>query len=311
MKAIVFDRIGPPEQVLELREVPTPQMKQGEVLVRMMSSSVNPGDALFVQGLYPPPKKPVLPQQIAGNHGAGVVVKASDGVGIEPGTLVAFSYYNTWAEYAAVPAEWLIPLPGDYPLEKAGQMLNPITAWDVLDNAQVQPGQTVAVTAANSSVGRMVLRFAQERGVNVLPLGRQSAGDPSVRKRIMELTAGRGLDAVIDCVGGPLLRELFECLKVGGQVIIYGGMSEERFALHNLEVLLNIITIRPYIYRFFARPPRPEDFESLRQIIDVFGREDFHIPVGAAYSLDDFAKAIQPGKGKNYFVFAESGQRRG
>jgi NADPH:quinone reductase-like Zn-dependent oxidoreductase len=161
MKAVVFDRVGPPGEVLELREVPVPEIRSGEVLVRMVSASINPGDALFVQDLYPQPKKPVLPQQIAGNHGAGIVVAVGEGVRIEPGTLVAFSYYDTWAEYAAVPAQWLIPLPENYPLAKAGQLLNPITAWDVLEASGVQAGQWVAVTGASSSVATMVAQFAR------------------------------------------------------------------------------------------------------------------------------------------------------
>jgi NADPH2:quinone reductase len=303
MKALVFDRMGPPAEVLELREVPAPRVVDGEVLLRMVSTSINPGDALFTQGLYPEPKKPVLPQQIAGNHGAGIVMDAGKNAGLEPGTLVAFSYFNTWAEYAAVPADWLIPLPGGYPLEKAGQLVNPITAWDLLEESQVRLGQWVAVTAANSSVGTMVVRFAQRQGLNVVPLTRQSSGDPSLRKRIMELTGGQGLHGVIDCVGGPLLRDLFECLVPGGQIVIYGGMSGERFALHNLEVLLNMVTIKPYIYRFFDRPPRSHEQEGLRQLIDIFGHDTFRIPVGGAYRLEEFREALDPGKGKNYFVF--------
>ena len=304
MKALVFDRIGLPGEVLELREVPAPEIGRGEVCVRMVSASINPGDSLFIQNLYPEPRKPVLPQQIAGNHGAGIVMGAGEGgIGPEPGTLVAFSYYNTWAQYAAVPAEWLIPLPGGYPLEKAGQLLNPITAWDLLEDSQVQPGQWVAVTAANSSVATMVVQFAQRRGVNVIPLERQPPGDSSLRTRIMDLTGGQGLHGVIDCVGGRLLQDLMECLVPGGQVIIYGGMSDERLTLHNFDVLLKVVTIKPYIYRFFGRPPRADDQDSLRHIIDIFGREDFRVPVGGAYPLEDFARALQPGKGKNYFVF--------
>lgn len=122
----------------------------------------------------------------------------------------------------------------------------------------------------------------------------------------MDSTAGQGLHAVIDCVGGPLLKDLIECLVLGGQVVIYGGMSEEPFALHNLDVLLNIVTLKPYLYRFFARPPRPDDQDSLRQIIDIFGQADFRIPIGGAYPLEEFAKAIQPAKGKNHFVFPAS-----
>src|SRR5918999_4909541 len=72
MKAIVFDAIGSPRDVLYLHDVPMPRIGDGEVLVRMVSASVNPGDFLFIQNLYPEPKKPLLPRQIAGNHGAGI-----------------------------------------------------------------------------------------------------------------------------------------------------------------------------------------------------------------------------------------------
>ena len=145
MKALVFDRIGLPEEVLELREVPAPEIRRGEVRVRMVSASINPGDSLFIQNLYPEPRKPVLPQQIAGNHGAGIVMGAGEGVSPEPGTLVAFSYYNTWAEYAAVPAEWLIPLAQRLSAGEGGPTAEPGlqrgTCWRTRN---VQPGQWVA-----------------------------------------------------------------------------------------------------------------------------------------------------------------------
>ena len=88
---------------------------------------------------------------VAGNHGAGVVAKVGKEVSLKPGTFVAFSYYNTWPEYAAVPAEWLIPLPSNYPIEKAGQLVNPITAWDLLNQSGVQPGEWLVVTAGHSA----------------------------------------------------------------------------------------------------------------------------------------------------------------
>jgi NADPH:quinone reductase-like Zn-dependent oxidoreductase len=117
MKAIVFDRIGPPLEVLQLRDVRIPEIGDQEVLVKMTAASINPGDFLFIQNLYPDPKRPHFPQQIAGNHGAGIITRVGKEVSLQPGTFVGFSYYNTWAEYVALPVEWLIPLPSDYPIE--------------------------------------------------------------------------------------------------------------------------------------------------------------------------------------------------
>src|SRR5258706_15997788 len=103
MNAIIFEKVGEPLEVLETNEVPIPDIGDDEVLVRMVAASINPGDFLFIKALYPEPKKPHFPRQIAGGHGAGVVEKAGKNAKIKIGGFVAFSYLNTWAEYAAIP----------------------------------------------------------------------------------------------------------------------------------------------------------------------------------------------------------------
>src|SRR3984893_3919317 len=246
MKAIVFDQIGAPLDVLQLADVPIPEIEENEVLVQMIAASINPGDFLFIQNLYPDPKKPHFPQQIAGNHSAGVIAKVGKEVSFKPGTFVALSYYNTWAEYAAVPAEWLIPLPSNYPIEKAGQLVNPITAWDLLNQSRVEPGQWLAVTAGHSTVATMVLQFAKLKKVNVICLVRRrnkhldpkalgasavielSSLSENVGKRVMEITENNGVNGVIDCVGGALLGELLGSTALGAQVLIYGGFLSEK-----------------------------------------------------------------------------------
>lgn len=311
MKAIVFDEIGSPRDVLYLDDVPIPRIGDGEVLVRMVSASVNPGDFLFIQNLYPEPKKPHFPRQIAGNHGAGIVEAVGADVALKPGTLVAFSHYNTWAEYAAIPAEWLIPLPADYPTERAGQMVNPITAWDLLVDSRVQPGQWLAVTAGYSSISTMVMQFAQRRGINVIAIVRRSRQKldlkqlgatavldlsevkDGIKEAVMDITGGAGLNGIIDNVGGPAGGELIRSLALGGQMVINGGMSAERFELHNFDVLLSGAEIRANIYRYFFSPPVEADRPMLREIVDIFGQPDFHIPVGGIHPLSEFKLAVE------------------
>lgn len=310
MKAIVFDAIGSPRDVLYMDDLPMPRIGDGEVLVRMVSASINPGDFLFIQDLYPEPKKPHFPRQIAGNHGAGIVEAVGANVLLEPGTLVAFSYYGSWAEYAAIPAEWLIPLPADYPVERAGQMVNPITAWDLLTDSRVRPGQWLAVTAGYSSISTMVMQFAQRRGINVIALVRRSHQSfdlktlgasaildlsdlkASIREAVMDITGGAGLNGIIDNVGGPVSGELIRTLALGGQMVINGGMSAERFELHNFDVLLSGVEIRASIYRYFFSPPAEADRPVLREIIDIFGQPGFHVPVGGLHALTEFKLAV-------------------
>ncbi|WP_342234530.1 quinone oxidoreductase family protein [Inquilinus sp. OTU3971] len=324
MKALVFDRIGSPLDVLYLTDLPMPQPKDGEALVRMVAAPISPGDFLFVENLYPEPKKPQFPQQIGGNHGMGVVEAVGRNVTVAVGTPVAFSYYNSWAEYAAVPAEWLMPLPRDFPVEKGSQFFNLITAWDLLEAARPQPGSWLALTAGYSTVSIMTQQFAKQRDVHVLSVARRarkdldlrtmgaaavidlSAASESIGEQVMAITGGNGIGALIDSVGGPVTGELIRSMGFGGHVVINGGMSPDRFELHNFDVLLKGLEIRAHVYRYFFDPPKASDAYVLREIAGIAGRPEFSVPVGGMHSLEEFTTAIgesvrNPGKGKRFF----------
>lgn len=322
MKAITFEKIGLPTEVLELSDVPVPEIEENEVLVRMVSASINPGDFLFIANLYPEPKRPVFPRQIAGNHGAGIIEKVGKNVSHKVGTLVAFSYSDTWAEYAAVPSDWLYHLPADYPLAKAGQFFNLITASDLCKAARVKAGDWVAITACNSTVSMMALQFAKKKGANVIAFVRNVRDDlkelgasevielskltTGVGDRVREITGGKGINSLIDNVGGPVTGELIRSMTFGGQVIINGGMSSERFELHNFDVLLNGVDIRSHIWRHFFTPPKPSEMAELAEIAAASISEDFKVTVGGVHALEGFAAAIlksvqQPEHGKHFF----------
>lgn len=324
MKALTFDKSGSPLNVLDLRDLPMPRVKPGTALVQMLASSINPGDFLFVQSLYPEPKKPNFPAQIAGNHGVGVVVETDSG--IAPGTRVAFSYFDAWSEYAVVPVEWLIPIPEDYPLEKAAQVVNLVTAWDLLEAARIQPGQWLALTGGNSMVAVLTLQFAQRLGARVIPIVRRDTPGLDLKalgasevvnvseltktlpEHLDDLTGGEGLHAILDGVGGPLLGDLVRSAALGAQVVIYGGVSLENFSLHNFDILMRAIEVRAYIYRFFFEPPKPEYAETLRQIFAVSGDLSFVAPLGGMHDLKDYRAAIEKslegGGAKHFFHFA-------
>lgn len=309
---------------LELREVKRPVPGPGEVLVQLARASINPGDFLFVSELYPEPRKPAYPQ-IAGTHGAGYVVECGDGVAIAPGTLVYFGYYPAWTEYSLVRAADVVVLPSDYPLEKAAQFLNQITAWDLLDRANVQPGQFIALTGGNSTVATMVTQFARQRGVRSISIVRKPQqdlralgadavlehGDALLPNLDALLRGSDGLHAVIDCVGGSLLSALVQRLALGGRAIIYGGYDTAKFELHNFDVLMRDVTIQAYIYRFFFEAPAASDRPLLQQIIDATAGDDFVVPLGSLHALADFRTALDatlatPERGKRFLTFSDA-----
>jgi NADPH2:quinone reductase len=324
MKAVYFDQVGPPDQVLKYGDLPMPDLAPNEALVRMVTASISPGDFLFIENLYPEPKKPKFPAQIGGNNGVGIVERTGADLNIAPNTLVTFSHYNTWAEYAAVPGEWLIPLPSDFPLEKASQMANLITAWDLLAGSSLKEGGWIAVTAGYSTVSEMVLQFARQRGVHSIALVRRVHGEldlrtlgasavidlsmisGTLRDEVMALTGGSGLNAIIDNVGGPVTGDLIRSCAFGAKVVINGGMSSDRFELHNFDVLLNGLEITAHVYRYFFTPPQPGDQQMLSDVIEAAMRSDFTVPVGGFHALDDYVTAIResidnPGQGKRFF----------
>lgn len=327
MQAIVFDKVGLPTEVLELREIKKPVPAKGQVLVKMLNAPINQGDFLFIQDLYPEPKKPSLPGQVAGNYGAGIVVEKGRGTTITEGTLVSIIYYNTWAEYAAFPEEWLIPLPSDFPPEKAAQMMPLITAWDLVEGSKAKAGEWMAVTAANSANALMITQLAVRKGIRVVALvrklpslnlhqfGAEVVIDLSLDKdvlpsRIREITAGEGIHAIIDAVGGPLLTTLVHNASFGAKVIIYGSLSEQRFELHNSDIYLKGLTIESYIYRHFFTPPAPMEIATLREIIGIASDPSFIAPVSGRYIFDEYKTAVKnsfsstPGSssGKGLFI---------
>jgi len=326
MKAIVFDKLGLPTEVLQLREVSKPEPGAGEVLIKMLNAPINPGDFLYIQNLYPEPKKPVLPGQVAGNSGTGIVVGNGPGSKIAEGTLVVAYYFNTWAEYAVIPEKWLIPLPSDAPLEKAGQLMSLISAYDVVAASKTKKGDWLAVTAGNSIVSIAAMQMARRRGIRVIALVRKQPvgldlrqlgaeevidlsdlGGDTVEQRVRALTAGAGLNGIIDSVGGPLLESLLHCTQPFAKVIIYGNMDERSFKAHNIEILMKGLIIEAYIYRHFFTPPVPEEKEMIREIVDMTKDPSFIVPVSGRYRLDEHQTAIQ----KSFYSTAGSTTGKG
>ncbi|MES1159692.1 MAG: zinc-binding dehydrogenase, partial [Bacteroidota bacterium] len=324
MKAILFDEIGSPSEVLYLDEIEQPQIEDDELLIRMVGASINPGDFLFIQNLYPEPKRPKFPRQVSGNHGAGIVVKGGKNTTIKPGAFVAFYYYDTWTEYVAVPEEWLIELPANYPVEKASQLLNIVTAWDLLAVSNVKPGEWLAVTAGNSAVSLMLTQFARKKGIQVISVVRQRRKEfdkigasatidlselkGTVKEKVKEITGGKGIAGIVDNMGGPVLTDLVRSAVFNSKVIINGGMSPDNFELHNFDILLKGLEIKSYVYRYFFTPPLPGDKKELNEIIALSNEADFYVPVGGLYELDRFEEAIRnsidhPSVGKNIFIF--------
>ncbi len=237
MKAIVFDKIGGPE-VMKLGEVPKPQPAPGTVLIRNRAAGINFADTLFRQGQYlVAPKLPDTP----GLEAAGEIEALGQGVsGLRAGMRVAALGSKAYAEYMLAPAAQIIPLPDSVSFEEGAAFpVQTLTAWHMLHTAhRTAPGQTVLVHSAAGGVGIVAIQIAKAAGARVIgtvsneakmKLAKQYGADEVINyasgdfaAETMKLTGGRGVDLILDAVGGPTLTKGLTCLAPFGHLILYG-----------------------------------------------------------------------------------------
>jgi NADPH:quinone reductase-like Zn-dependent oxidoreductase len=316
MQAVVFDIAGEPRDALRLTEVPAPQPGEGEVLVKVTARPIQPADLAFIRGQYR--LRPSFPQ-IAGLEGSGVVLARPGRVAIAPGTRVAFRWPGSWAEVAAVPVRRLIEMPADISDEAACQIsLNPVTAWALLDEAKVGAGDCILLTAAASTVSTLVAAMARRRGIHVIGLVRGAAAngkepvfsveDPKLTTKIAAAAGGRGIAALLDSVGGPIIPKLFATLGAGARIVAYGVQDRAPAAITNAMLIYSNLTWKGFgIDRWLSGLPAEIAAGMLQDLWSMIREGTLTLPVASTHALASFDKALaadaQPGrKGKVLLV---------
>lgn len=245
MKAIQIQIPGGPE-VLEYTDVPTPTPGPGEVLVRADTIGVGKPDVLIRRGTYRwMPPLPAIP----GNEMSGHVEALGDGVeGIAVGQPVLVSSRELtvrggcYAEYIAVPASALILLPEGVDLEAAVCLPNYQLAWALLHHAARGSGRgSIYLNGAAGGVGSALIQLARLEGMEVIA-GASSAAkcefaqrqgathtvnysEQNVVERVLEATAGRGVDVVFDHIAGPSFADNLKILGPWGMVVSYNVLG--------------------------------------------------------------------------------------
>jgi NADPH:quinone reductase-like Zn-dependent oxidoreductase len=248
MEAVVIETSGPPAQSLAVRSEPVPEPGPGEVLVEVHAAAVNPLDVVNALGLLGTP----LPK-IPGGDFAGVVVSNGDhvgqevwGVGPALGMALDGNRAGTHARFVAVPETWLSRKPERLTMAEAAAVgRSHWAAWETLINMmEIVPGETILITGGAGMVGQAAAAIARWRGAEAIIAGRRrpdgverfiDTGLGDIREAVLELTDGRGVDLVLDTVGGALFEPALRSLRYDGRIVgLHGGAEPITFDLNEI-----------------------------------------------------------------------------
>jgi putative PIG3 family NAD(P)H quinone oxidoreductase len=268
VKAVVITRPGGPE-VLELRDVPDPEPQRGEVAVRVRATAVNRADLLQRAGHYPAP--PGSPADIPGLELAGEVAAVGEGGGWNVGDRVfGLAGGGGYAERIVVHGRALAAIPDGMSFTDAAAVPEVfITAHDAMvTQAGLASGETVLVHAVGSGVGSAAVQLARAIGARVVgtargtdkldrarTLGAEIAiavEDGRFAKRVLDATDGRGVDVVLELVGGGYLAEDVACAALRGRIVVVGLLAGARVELDLGALLRKRLSIAGTVLR--SRP---------------------------------------------------------
>jgi len=304
MKAVRVHQIGGPD-VLRYEEVAMPTPGPGQALVKLEAIGLNFIDCYFRSGLYSA-SLPFVP----GNEGAGTVTAVGPGVtAVRVGDRVSYAMVTgAYAEYAAVAADRLVPVPDSVDLRTAGAvMLQGMTAHYLATSTYpLKSGDTALVHAAAGGVGLLLIQIAKMKGAHVFgtvstpekaALAREVGADEVIlyaekdfEEEVLRLTGGKGVNVVYDSVAKTTFDKSLNCVGVRGVLALFGQSSGPVAAFDPARLAKKAIFLtRPGLGHYVATRE-----ELLRRAGDVFdwvqsGR--LRVRVSQTLPLPDAAEA--------------------
>jgi putative PIG3 family NAD(P)H quinone oxidoreductase len=265
MRAVVIREPGGPD-VLELREVPAPTPGHGEVRLRVAASGVNRADMLQRLGRYPVPEG--WPADVPGLEVAGAVDTIGEGVsGVAVGDrLMGVIGGGGYAELVCAPAETLVRTPASLDDVTAAAVPEVfLTAFDALFVQEgLSAGETVLIHAVGSGVGTAAVQLARRAGAMSIGTSRTPeklagaaelgldvglVGDDDWPARLLEATHGRGVDVVLDLVGGPYVAGNSRVLAERARWIVVGVTGGPKAEIDLLVLMRRRASIRGTVLR--------------------------------------------------------------
>jgi NADPH2:quinone reductase len=244
MKALILTKFGG-KLVIEELKVPTPG--DSEILIMMDNSPINPSDNSFLKGMYGSKKSlPIIP----GFEGSGKVIASGSSfmskrlLGKNVACFAPMDGNGTWAEYMVTNASMAIPLKKEVDLEQGAMlMVNPLSIMAMLDISKKGKHKAIANTAAASALGQMLNRLCLDKNLPIVNIVRRdeqaellksqgaeyilNSSEGNYKEKLSEIFSNLNVSLVFDAIAGQSTSDLIDALPIGGEVMVYGGLSEQ------------------------------------------------------------------------------------
>jgi NADPH2:quinone reductase len=316
MKAIRIHKFGDTEEVLQYEDVPAPEPQAGEILIKIEAASLNRADLSLRKGAYriSPDQLPVIP----GREFAGTVEKL--GVNVDDYKIgqrvLGYPSLGGYAEKAAVKTSEVRPVPeGVTSAQAAAAPTVFLTAWfGLLTDGKLKSGEWLLVQGGSSGVGTAAVQIAKHRGAKVIAATGAEEKARRLRKlgadvtidvsqsdflaEVMRVTNNRGVDVVLEMIGGEVYQKSLQALAPNGRLVSIGGafgavpdtppaLSEGRKATR--------FSITNHL------KAKPEDFKQLDDILKLVAAKKFQIPIDKSFPLAETRAAQRYLQGRDHF----------
>jgi NADPH:quinone reductase-like Zn-dependent oxidoreductase len=316
MKAIRIHKFGDTEDVLQYEDVPIPEPKPSEVLIKVDAASLNRADLSLRKGAYriSPDQLPVIP----GREFAGTVEKLGANVSeFKVGQrVVGYPSLGGYAEYAVANASEARPVPdGVTSAQAAAAPTVFLTAWfGLLTDGNLKSGDWLLVQGGSSGVGTAAVQIGKHLGAKVIATTGSEEKARRLRKlgadltidvsqndflpEVMRVTNNRGVDVVLEMIGGEVYQKSLKALAPAGRLFSIGGafgsipdsppnLTEGRKATR--------FSITNYL------KAKPEDFKQLDEILRLVQQKKFQIPIDKSFPLSETRAAQRYLQGRDHF----------
>lgn len=316
-QALIYRKHGDPSRVVELEDVPVPQIGAKQVLVKLLASPINPSDINMIQGTYA-----ILPDlpAVGGNEGVAQVIQVGSQVkSLKEGDWVIprDAGLGTWRTEAVLAEDDVISVPNSIPLISAATLgVNPCTAFRMLsDFEELKPGDSVIQNAANSGVGQAVIQIAAARGINTINVIRDRPDFTRLSDRLKAMGASHVVKEeslrrpemkelfkicskpklALNGVGGKSATELLRHLQNGGSMVTYGGMSKQPVTVPVSALIFKDVKVRGFWVTQWKRD-HSQDGKAFRAMLEelcsLIQQGKLTAPSCTEVHLQDYQKAL-------------------